>query len=301
MPHLDDLVSDMQQVLKNVEDGDSYEIDSDALADFGLKMAVHVQKALSGKPYERKAKTIYISELGKPCQRETWYKHHDGEREKLLPSAHIKFLYGNILEELLLFLAQVAGHDVTEQQGVCEHDLGNGWNLRGRIDAVIDGEVVDVKSTSSFGFDKFRSGTLERDDPFGYIVQLASYKKLKNNDKRGGFLAIDKQNGHIVLYRPEKQVDVIKLAQHLSKVLERDTPPDRAFDLIPDGKSGNMKLPTNCGYCAFKFKCWADANNGHGLRVFSYSGKPVFLGTVAKQPRVDEITHKFLDNNTEEE
>ena len=40
------------------------------------------------------------------------------------------------------------------------------------MDCKIDGVVTDVKSTSTFGFKKFKDGSLAFDDPFGYIAQI---------------------------------------------------------------------------------------------------------------------------------
>jgi len=41
--------------------------------------------------------------------------------------------------------------------------------ILGHRDCVIDGCVVDVKSTSSIGFKKFRDGSIKHSDSFGYL------------------------------------------------------------------------------------------------------------------------------------
>ena len=43
-------------------------------------------------------------------------EEHQKEIEDLKPSTRIKFLYGYILEELLLLCSSIAGHKVTDQQ-----------------------------------------------------------------------------------------------------------------------------------------------------------------------------------------
>ena len=68
----------------------------------------------------------------------------------------------------------------------------------GHMDARIDGRLIDVKSTSSYSFKKFKDGTLAEDDPFGYVAQLKAYAHSEGDDKYG-WLAIDKQNGHLCL------------------------------------------------------------------------------------------------------
>jgi hypothetical protein len=40
------------------------------------------------------------------------------------------------------------------------------------MDCIIDGEVVDVKTASGYGFRKFKDGTLPEEDTFGYMAQL---------------------------------------------------------------------------------------------------------------------------------
>ena len=61
-------------------------------------------------------------------------------------------MFGDILEELLLFLAKEAGHTVTGQQ-----DTLSISGVNGHRDAIIDGRLVDVKSASSYSFRKFKN------------------------------------------------------------------------------------------------------------------------------------------------
>ena len=57
--------------------------------------------------------TIRMSSIGQPCTRKFWYSINKPEAsEELRASTKIKFLYGDILEELLLSLAEAAGHKV---------------------------------------------------------------------------------------------------------------------------------------------------------------------------------------------
>ena len=43
------------------------------------------------------------------------------------------------------------------------------------MDCKIDGVVTDVKSVSTFGFKKFKDGSMALDDPFGYVAQIKGY------------------------------------------------------------------------------------------------------------------------------
>jgi len=229
---------------------------------------------------------IRLSNIGKP-RRQVWYelKNYPKSSEPS-GSDYIKFLYGNILEELLLFLSYASGHTVTEAQKKVTID-----GITGHKDCRIDGVTVDIKSASSFAFKKFEQGTLEDDDPFGYISQLSAYAKAEG-DTEAAFLAIDKQNGKLALL-PLHQMemdDVSTTIKNIKQSLEKEEPPERCYSEIPFGKSGNAQLSIGCRFCSYKFDCWNDSNNGAGLRVFNYSNGPVYLTKVNNTPMVEEIT-----------
>ena len=201
----------------------------------------------------------------------------------------IKFLYGHILEEVVLFLARLAEHEVTSEQKEVNVD-----GIKGHMDCKIDGEVIDVKTASGFAFKKFKEGTLPDDDPFGYMAQIAANEESEGTTK-GGFLTLNKENGELALFRPDEldKPNIKARIKLLREQLEEDTPPEFCYDPIPDGKSGNMKLPRGCVYCRHKFECHKDSNIGMGLRVFKYAKKFEYLTNVAKLPRVQEVTSEW--------
>lgn len=231
--------------------------------------------------------TLRFSNLGRPdCQ--VWYKVNKPEAaEKLSPQVMMKFLYGDLLEVLLLFLAKEAGHEVKDEQREVECD-----GVLGHIDAIIDGVVVDCKSASPFAFKKFENNQLEGDDPFGYIAQLSGYCHATGID-RGGFLVINKESGGLCYspLSPEqiRRNDPAIAIERQRGVISADHIPSR-FDAVPDGKSGNLKLSTLCSYCDSKLDCWKDSNNGQGLRLFLYSQGPRYLTKVVREPDVYEVT-----------
>lgn len=244
-----------------------------------------------GDTKEYKKGTLRMSSIGQPCERKLWYSvNQPDDAEPLRTSNKMKFLFGDIFEDLLLALAVAAGHDVQGHQDTMEIQ-----GIKGHRDAVIDGVTVDVKSASTYSFQKFKDHNLEFDDPFGYLVQLSSYVYAAKDDplvtdKEGGaFLAIDKQHGHLCLdYYNFKETghldDVEDLFDHRKSVAHSKTPPHRGFVTEPDGKSGNRKLGTNCSYCDYKKQCFPD------LRTFLYSSGPRFLTEVVKIPNVPEVT-----------
>lgn len=276
---IDTIVEDIYETLdKGMDDVPSHLLDN--LVN-GIRSAVHT--SLTDR--ETRA-TLRMSNIGTPCNRKLYYTVNNPEDKELLPpEARMKFLYGHLLEELLLFLAELSGHEVSGRQDEQEIE-----GIKGHRDAVIDGTLVDVKSASTFSFAKFQTGTLGQNDPFGYVDQLQSYlhagqtdDTIKDKD-RAAFLVVDKTLGKICLdVHKRKDEDLTRVYQYKKELVARDEPPARHYEPEPEGKSGNMKLGMNCSYCEFKKKCWP------GLRGFAYSNKPIYLTTVKKEPNVPEF------------
>lgn len=270
MKTIDTLVDDIYALLDQ-----GIEVPQKAVEHLGGSIAKKVAAALR-RPLENRPPTLRLSNVGRPCKRQVWYELHGVEGEPLAPYTRIKFLFGDILEELLLFLAEQAGHTVEDRQETLEVA-----GVVGHIDAVIDDVLVDVKSTTTRSFSKFEQGDMG-DDPFGYVTQLDAYAHAKSA-KRKGWLAVDKQLGHLVFAERTDDTPVVADIQRTKALMASDTPPDRGFDPVPEGKSGNMKLPVPCAYCAFKHTCHP------GLRTFMYASGPVFLTEVRSLPRVSEV------------
>lgn len=232
--------------------------------------------------------TIRMSNVGQPCARKLWYHVQGTTGEPLRSEARLKFLYGDIIEEVLLSLAEAAGHEVTGRQDRMEID-----GIVGHRDGVIDGMLVDVKSASTFGFKKFKENGLKEDDPFGYIGQLAAYLYAAQDDplvtekNKAAFLVMDKQHGNLCLdvYDLTDEMDNIRdLIAARKAMVEEDTPPARPYAPVPQSQtSPNKKLPVACSYCEYKKSCWPS------VRTFVYSTGPVFLTTVKKVPNVPEV------------
>ena len=231
-----------------------------------------------------------LSGIGKP-DRQFWYQAREHAAEKMAPKTYFKFLYGDVIELLILFLAKESGHTVERTQEEIEVN-----GVKGHIDAMVDGVLVDVKSAAPFSYKKFEQNRVLEDDPFGYVAQLSSYASVITPGQDAAWIAFDKVGGDICItplsnsiisdFRPEERID------HLRKIVEDDTPPERCYEDEPDGKSGNRKLATGCSYCAYKKECWP------GLRTFLYSGKPRFLTVVARVPDVPEVDN--ADDNLDE-
>ena len=233
---------------------------------------------------------LRMSNLGKG-DRSLWYDiNGTHDVEEMQPHTLLKFMYGDLIELLLLFLTREAGHTVTHEQEEVEVD-----GVVGHTDGKIDGVTCDIKSASPYGFKKFKDETLYENDPFGYIPQISGYNHvLGEKDSSAYFLVMHKVLGHLCLMEVPTmmQINVPDRITHIKSILAGDAPPERCYDTIPEGKSGNQKLCVNCQYCNHKYECWKDSNDGKGLRQFIYSTGPVWLTNVEKEPRVDEVTNE---------
>lgn len=229
---------------------------------------------------------LRLSKMGPTCPCALWHSiHHPELAEALPPWAEIKYSYGHILEALVLTLAKAAGHSVTGEQDELVVD-----EIRGHRDAVIDGCIVDVKSSSSIGFRKFKDGTLDQSDSFGYLDQLDGYllgsadDNLVTDKTRAYILAIDKTLGHMCLYEHRLREDHIRKRIRESKeIVAREQPPVCGCGTLPDGKAGNVRLDTRASYSPFKHQCFPN------LRTFLYSDGPRYLTKVVREPDVQEI------------
>lgn len=221
---------------------------------------------------------LRMSNIGKPCSRSLWYDvNGDDKVESFSPETRLKFMIGDIVEALVIYLAKEAGHSVTEQQAEIEME-----GIKGHIDCVIDDELVDIKSASSFAMKKFKNGTLPDDDPFGYISQISGYGNALGK-KRGTFLAFDKSSGELATYTHSQLENTEIKIKEVKAAVALPEPPDRCFETVKDRQTGRQKLGVNCSYCSHKHTCWAGE-----LDLKFRSGRPVFF--VGK---ADENVHTF--------
>jgi hypothetical protein len=229
--------------------------------------------------FRKRPRYLRLSNLSSPCRRKLWYSINTPELAEKLPGyAHIKFLIGHVTEAVILFLARLAGHSVTDEQREV-----NVHGVSGHIDGMVDGDLVDVKSASPYSFKKFEGGLRPESDSFGYLGQLGSYGNVLGT-RRGHFLAVDKVLGKLHLDThelPEK--DLKQEVEDVRAILADNEPPPRGFEDEADGASGNRKLGTICSYCDFKDTCWP------GLQVYKYARGPIFLTKVVRPPKVDRV------------
>jgi hypothetical protein len=291
---IETLSQDIYHILDSAVD---HTADGNLCTAFALRTGAEVVNATRLRDKPREKGKLWASDIGKKCDRQHWYNFNSDNKEELLGHTKFKFLYGNILEETVLYLAEEAGHKVEFRQEPVSLEY-NDWMVTGRIDAVVDEILIDVKTTSSFGYKKYvNQGIHEGNDSFGYLAQLGFYQAFGDFSKHPneqGFIWIDKQNGHIK-YKAADVPEPNALRNRVGGIIKAveskaDTDVERGYNPVPYGKSGNMSLPVQCSYCPHKETCHRDANNGSGLRTFLYSGGPTYFTNIEKEPNVQEIT-----------
>lgn len=213
----------------------------------------------------------------------------DKDKERLNPQLQQRFLFGHVVEALMLFLAREAGHKVEHEQLEVDVD-----GVPGHIDSVIDDTLTDLKSASPYQFPKFRSvQTLRENDSFGYLTQISSYHKAltKSNpsvDKdRAAIWAYNKSDGQKQLLIVD-EMDMINVEDRVTEVKQMlnlpTAPEERCYQPVNQSKtSPNKVLAKGCQYCRHKFKCW-------DLRVFDYAGGYTYFTEVVNEPSVPEVT-----------
>jgi CRISPR/Cas system-associated exonuclease Cas4 (RecB family) len=277
---IETLVDDIYKVVEG--NGGWNETTTEYLRD---SISTVASERFSGEEHPRD--TLSLSGIGKPCERELWYRVNESDKaEPLGPETKGTFFYGDLLESLVISLAKAAGHDV---QG--EQDVLYACGIKGHRDCVIDGMTVDVKSASSYSFQKFADNSLRGNDPFGYISQLSSYvyagqdDPLVVNKTEGAFLVIKKDRFKLCLDRYDFTEELQRKEQEIESkksMVLGDIPP--RMPTVPQSKtSPNTKLDTICSYCSFRTHCWPEA------RTFIYSNGPTYLVDVKKIPNVPEV------------
>ena len=222
--------------------------------------------------------SIRMSEIGERCFRKLYYKWYKPEwgqpdfAEPDDPMLPIKFAYGDYVEELTMFLAEEAGHKVTERQREFTLRGTTHWYLVGHIDGKIDGVLVDVKSSADVSWKKYaREGLTGDNDSFGYRWQLDAYGISSLTDERA-FLFVNKHDGHINVVNRTGEVwlPVITKMESVGMAMETALTKDKLPDRLPtETTKYGEKLCVNCSYCAFKHVCW-----DKGLHSFIASGRP---------------------------
>lgn len=230
--------------------------------------------------------TLRLSQMGPRCPKALWHSIHTPEEaEPMGHWAEAKFSIGHFWEAYALVLCKAAGHKVEGEQHEFVLD-----GVKGHCDAIVDGCLVDYKSCSSRQFGKFKSGTIQQDDPFGYLEQLDGYVLAGREDPilhvkdRGFIFAVDKQMGHMKIHEHHTRDSIADRVKEYKAIVARTNPPECNCETTPFGNSGNIRLGTRASYSPFKWCCFPNK-----LRCFIYETGPVYLVKTVRKPDVREV------------
>ena len=257
-------------------------VDEAVIEHVGKDVADAVRKQFSSG--SRDEFKLRMSNLGRPkCQ--LWFEKNDSEDKTPFPPHFlVNMMLGDIVEAVFKGLLRAAAVEFTDNEKVVL-TLSDGTEINGEYDMVLDGKVDDVKSASPWSYQhKFTDfETLSKGDSFGYVSQLVGYATAANKEV-GGWWVINKANGEFK-YVDAGSVDTASELQKIEetvKYIKEDKPFERCFEAIPETyrkkASGNLKLNTTCGFCAYKHKCWP------GLQTL-----PSRVSTAKEKPMVDYV------------
>ena len=241
-----------------------------------------LEKQFSSEP--RDAFKIRMSNIGRPtCQ--LWFEKNDPEGKTPFPPHFLmNMIIGDIVEAVFKGLLRAAGIDFQDNDKVTL-TLPNGSEVNGEYDMVLDGAVDDVKSASPWSYkNKFASfESLQQGDSFGYVAQLVGYATAAGKEV-GGWWVVNKANGEFK-YVSAASVDKEAVLQGIAdtvEYIESDAEFKRCFEPIPETHyrkpTGNLKLSVECGFCAYKHKCYPN------LRTL-----PAVKSTAQEPPMVDYV------------
>lgn len=282
MKQIDTLVDDIYELFRG-----PHKVNEENLEKFKSEVAEAVRKSLEEagtvQPF-----TLRMSNIGTKDRKLYYDSKSDVHIHK--PNDYIKFLFGHILEHLVLFLVRESGHVVSNEQEEVELE-----GIKGHKDGHIDGVLCDVKSASSYSYRKFVDGNFPADDPFGYRYQLKGYYEadIPKDSEEVAWVVIDKQYGDIFVKRMHEVElpDARGRIKDVKEIIESGVPPDHCYTPEYDS-SGNLPIPKGCEWCPHvtnSNRCW-----GNKVRSFYYSTGVKHFLEVNKQPRVPEITERFF-------
>jgi len=273
MPKFETLEADIKKMLTGEFSSDTLEFRTDTahnVLKLAKNVATHTLEMVNHKPRIAKLRSdhsIRMSEIGEPCMQKLmfkWYDPHLGEgnyAEHPEPYLPVKFTFGDYIEELTLFLAAEAGHEVTDRQR--EYYLTSDrsdWYAVGHIDAKIDNVIVDVKSAADGSFNKYkREGLTGENDTFGYRWQLDAYA-LANDTTDRAFIFTNKHDGNLHIINRSHREPLLPIQDRIQIIGaiadDYKVTPTKVLRIPPKITKYGSELPTECSYCAFKYSCY---------------------------------------------
>jgi hypothetical protein len=153
--------------------------------------------------------------------------------------------------------------------------------VSGHCDCLIDGYIVDIKSTATKGMAKYKDPDNEEVDTFGYLAQVDGYVvgdnsnnvlNLKKKRDKGFLWVIDKNLGNMLLYEHHpREAYIRERVRDYRAIAALDKPPQCTCEIKPGATRGNDTLGLVASYSKFKSVCWPE------LRTEIIRGRPVYF------------------------
>ena len=205
---------------------------------------------------------LRMSNLGRPyCQ--LWFDKNKPETASTPSSSFvINMMIGDVLEAVFKGLLTASGIKYDNGTKVTMK-LNNGVLIDGTPDLIMNGRVDDVKSASPWSYEnKFKDfDSLNENDSFGYVAQLAGYARAANVEV-GGWWVINKGNGSFKYVDASNRINVDNQV-HKFTALTEELKENRFRRVYSDEEetyrkkpSGNRKLKRECSWCSYKHTCW---------------------------------------------
>ena len=112
MKKLNTLVDDIYKKLSGLGEGKSLNLSDEVIDQFGEDMKEVLRHWSNPRPRDKE--TLRMSNIGR-TNRQLWFDMKtEAQAQPMPPATFIKFLYGHMLEEVILLLVKLAGHKVTD-------------------------------------------------------------------------------------------------------------------------------------------------------------------------------------------
>jgi len=224
---------------------------------------------------ERGDWALRMSAVGQPFCKQ-WHKKQ-GTKASTTYNMHMRFLFGHLIEALLIYIMKSAGIQVEDEQKETNLNIC-GVNIPGHLDFNVGGKTWDAKSASPYAFSNKFAGEwggynkVKADDPFGYLAQGYGYAKAEAKPF-GGWIVVDKSSGEVAVvkapvYQEMESKAALEQAEENIQKLVDDAPFEKCYKCTDETytrgtgknkesfKSGNKLLPKECGFCEYKYSCW---------------------------------------------
>ena len=244
------------------------------------KIIKHVEQTLD-KQFDDKDNRKFrlrASNIGRAtCQ--LWFMKNKPEKAVARGTNFLlRMLIGDITEAVFKGALTEAGVKYGEPEKVQVEIAGE--TISGEYDLIVDNKVDDIKSASPWSYrNKWVSGdSVEKNDSFGYIGQLAIYAKGKGVEA-GGWWVINHSSGEFKYIKYTSDTDaVIKNLEDTVTTL-KENKFKRCYDPIEETyrrePSGRYVLNKECQFCDFRYTCWGKALSREQSKVSKAKEKPM--------------------------